>query len=209
MNNYHYIVSSLPVISPDYKFTDSTPAAVMEEILEQLSEKDKAVVEFVEKGFVSEELNADYYRTALTHSDSFVRSYFGFDLNVRNAKVAYLNEQIGRPAGKDILDINLDEDAPQIEVPEFEEAQELENILRGGDILSRERGIDVLTWNKIDSLTTFDYFDLDAILGFITKLHIVNRWFVLDEQTGREMFKKLVNEIRGTFKGVQYNPETK
>ena len=60
-------------------------------------------------------------------------------------------------------------------------------------------------WEKINTLTTFNYFDIDAILGFITKMNIVARWFRLDEQTGREMFQKLVNEVRGTFKGVEYN----
>ena len=88
---------------------------------------------------------------------------------------------------------------------EFEEASDLETILNSGDILSRERGIDDLMWEKIDNLTTFNYFDINTILGFITKLNIVARWYKLDEQTGREMFKKLVDEIRGTFKGVEYN----
>ena len=88
---------------------------------------------------------------------------------------------------------------------EFEEAGELETVLNAGDILSRERGIDDLMWEKISNLTTFNYFDIDAILGFITKLNIVARWYKLDEQTGREMFKRLVDEVRGTFKGVEYN----
>ena len=88
---------------------------------------------------------------------------------------------------------------------EFEEAGSLDAVLNAGDILSRERGIDDLMWEKISDLTTFNYFDIDAILGFITKLNIVARWYKLDEQTGREMFKRLVDEVRGTFKGVEYN----
>ena len=87
---------------------------------------------------------------------------------------------------------------------EFEEAPALENALNSADILSRERGLDDLMWAKIDNLTLFNYFDIDVILGFIAKLNIVARWFKLDEQTGREMFKRLVNEVRGTFKGVEY-----
>ncbi len=81
----------------------------------------------------------------------------------------------------------------------------METVLAQTDILTRERGIDDLMWEKINTLTTFNYFDIDAILGFITKMNIVARWFRLDEQTGREMFQKLVNEVRGTFKGVEYN----
>ena len=104
--------------------------------------------------------------------------------------------------------LTFPEDAPQAVLDaveeEFEEAADIETVLAAGDILSRERGIDDLMWDKIDKLTVFNYFDIDAILGFITKLNIVARWYRLDEQTGREMFKRLVDEVRGTFKGVEY-----
>ena len=62
--------------------------------------------------------------------------------------------------------------------------------------------------NMLDELTVQHYFDMDVILAFILKLHIIDRWHLLDEQTGREMFRKLVDEVRGTFKGVDYNPGT-
>ena len=61
-------------------------------------------------------------------------------------------------------------------------------------------------WDKINEITTFNYFDLDAIPGFIARLHIIGRWFALGEKTGREMFRRLVDEVRGTFKGVNYEP---
>ena len=157
-------------------------------------------------GYMDENLNIEFYAKALTHNDRFIREYFRFDLNVRNAKVKYLNKALERPSDKDVL--TFPEDAPQAVLDavaeEFEEAADLETVLAAGDILSRERGIDDLMWLKIDNLTVFNYFDIDAILGFITKLNIVARWYKLDEQTGREMFKRLVDEVRGTFKGVEY-----
>ena len=54
-------------------------------------------------------------------------------------------------------------------------------------------------WDKIDSLTVMDVFDLDVILGFIAKLKIVDRWLQLDEGTGRELFHKLVKEIKENY----------
>ena len=72
-------------------------------------------------------------------------------------------------------------------------------------IKNRERGIDDLYWEKIDEITLFDYLNFDKILGITVKMMIIRRWLTLDEATGREMFKKLVDEIRGTFKGVEYN----
>ena len=106
----------------------------------------------------------------------------------------------------DVMTLNTeDEENNIVEDAEFEEAAELDIVLGGNDILARERGMDDLVWDKICSLTTFSYFDLDAILGFMAKLNIVARWYRLDEQTGRDMFRRLVEEVRGTFKGVEYN----
>ena len=207
MANYEYIVASLPDITTGWKFGEKGPEDYIEEIASLCSDKDRKLIEFLMSGYLEENLNAGFYSEALTHKDAFIREYFRFDLNVRNAKVKYLNKALGRDAEKDVL--LFGEDTPQavldVAAEEFEEAADLETILNTGDILSRERGIDDLMWEKIDSLTTFNYFDIDAILGFITKLNIVARWYRLDEQTGREMFKKLVDEVRGTFKGVEYN----
>ena len=198
MKNYEYIVASLPDITTGWKFGEKGPEDYIEEIVSLCSDKDRKLIEFLMSGYLEENLNAGFYSEALTHKDAFIREFFRFDLNVRNAKVKYLNKALGRPAEKDVVAVSLNEE-------EFEEAADLETILGQNDILARERGIDDLMWEKIDSLTTFNYFDIDAILGFITKMNIVARWYRLDEQTGREMFKRLVDEVRGTFKGVEYN----
>ena len=71
-------------------------------------------------------------------------------------------------------------------------------------LLGREKALDDITWEKISSLETFHYFDITAVLAYVAKLHIVNRWLALDPDKGRELFRELVNEVRGTFTGVNY-----
>ena len=207
MNNYEYIVASLPDITTGWKFGDKGPEDYIEEITDLCSDEDRELIAFLLDGYREENLGTEFYAKALTHTDAFIREFFRFDLNVRNTKVNYLNKALGRPSGKDIL--SFPEETPQrildAAAEEFEEKADIESVLNSGDILSRERGIDDLVWEKVNSLTTFNYFDIDAILGFIAKMNIVARWFRLNEQTGREMFKKLVDEIRSTFKGVEYN----
>ena len=207
MNNYEYIIASLPDITTGWKFGEKGPHDYIEEVISSCTEKDRKLIEFLMSGYLDENLNPEFYLKALTHKDKFIREYFRFDLNVRNAKVKYLNKALGRPADKDVLSFpeGTPEQVMEFISEEFEEAAALDNVLGAGDILSRERGLDDLMWAKIDNLTLFNYFDIDVILGFIAKLNIVARWFKLDEQTGREMFKRLVDEVRGTFKGVEYN----
>ena len=207
MNNYEYIVASLPDITTGWKFGEKTPEDYIEEIVSLCSNKDRETITFLLDGYCDEKLNAEFYCEALQHKNAFIREFFLFDLNVRNAKVKYLNKALGREADRDVLTFGEDAAPKVLEATEkeFEEAAALEAVFAQADILSRERGIDDLMWDKINNLTTFNYFDINAILGFITKLNIVARWFRLDEQTGREMFKQLVDEVRGTFKGVEYN----
>ena len=195
MNNYEYLIASLPDITPEWKDTgEMSGDAFVDWLREGCSDSDRKLIDFLREGFAAENLNKDFYLRALSHRDRFLREYFRFDLNVRNAKVEYLNRELGRAAGTDIF--LTDENG-------FEEEGRLGAVLGSGDILSREKGIDDLMWEKIESLTTFDYFDIDAILGFIAKLNIAMRWNRLDPETGREMFSRIVKEVRGSFTGVR------
>ena len=196
MNNYEYIVASLPVIASDYRGPLDTDA-IISEIRSQLSPKDEAVLDTLLKGFDSDSLDAEFYRTALASKNRFIAGYFGYDLDVRNCRVAYLNKALGRPEGQDLL--VLDEDEPR----EFEDLEKVNAVLEGSDILERERGLDDIMWERIDELTLMEVFTLDQILGFVAKLQIVARWLRLDPQTGRELFSQLVEEIRNNKKSIE------
>lgn len=196
MNNYEYIVASLPVIASDYRGPLDTDA-IISEIRSQLSPKDEAVLDTLLKGFDSDSLDAEFYRTALASKNRFIAGYFGYDLDVRNCRVTYLNKALGRPEGQDLL--VLDEDEPR----EFEDLEKVNAVLEGSDILERERGLDDIMWERIDELTLMEVFTLDQILGFVAKLQIVARWLRLDPQTGRELFRQLVEEIRNNKKSIE------
>lgn len=212
MSNFEYIIASLPVVLPDYKYESGKGfETFIGEIRENLSEKDNELVDFLLEGLNPDALDADFYAKALRHKNRFIREYFRFDLNKRNATVSYLNAQLGRPEDTDILtgeggedDMDLDIDGFRFTGGEFEEQRLIEGILDQKDLLTREKGLDEATWNKINALTIFNYFDINAVLGFIAKLRIADRWLALDEETGRERFRQLVSEVKGTFKGVNY-----
>ena len=208
MNNYVYIIAGLPDFTPDWRQGEKSLDEYLDQVKELLSEKDNEVLDFIIKGFDKNQIGLDFYKEALSHRLGFIREFFLFDFNVRNRKVRYLNQALGRAHEKDILkltDPEAEENGIEQEEPEFKEAEKLQKILEGNDILSRERGIDDLYWEKIDEITLFDYLNFDKILGVIVKMMIIRRWLILDEETGRAMFKKLVDEVRGTFKGVEYN----
>ena len=183
MNNYIYIIAGLPDFTPDWRQGEKSLDDYLEQMRELLSEKDNETLSFIIKGFDKNQIGFDFYKEALAHRMGFIREFFQFDLNVRNQKVRYLNQALGRDAEKDILsmrDPEAEDTGLEPEEPEFKESARLQAILEGNDILSRERGIDDLYWDKIDELTLFDYLNFDKILGVVAKMMIIRRWLILD-----------------------------
>lgn len=195
MNNYEYIIASLPVLSKDWKPSDGFyPEDLLSMIRGLCSKKDKALIDTLLEGFDEKKSGPEFYKAALANKNRFIREYFNFDLLVKNTKVRHLNKALGRPHNSDIfMETNFDET----------ETVKAEAAFETNDILDRERAVDALLWERISAINTFDVFNIEAILGFIAKLLIVSRWLKLDEGSGRLMFAKLLNEVRGTFSGVK------
>lgn len=203
MNNYEYIVASLPDIAAGWKYSEGQSAdTILEEIRRDLSGTDDAFVRQLLDGFKDEALTQQFYTEALSSKNRFIREYFRFDYHLRCAKAAFINNALDRPDGTDIMSAEDEDENILFDAGEFEEQAEVATALATEGLLEREKALDDLYWAKVQDLTTFDYFDIEAILGFIARLHIIDRWLKLDEQTGREMFKRLVDEVRGTFAGV-------
>ena len=193
MDNYVYIVAGLPELTSGFENTGFNYAAVKESIMELLSEKDQELVEFMEEGFNEDTLGADFYTKAAESKNRFIREYFDFDGRLRNMKVNYLAKRLGKNG-----------EEYQVELPEadFEEAKQITDILADADFVQREQKMDELKWEKASDIARMDYFNMNAILAFLVKAKTVQRWAELDPAKGQEMFKKLVNEVRGTFDGV-------
>ena len=69
----------------------------------------------------------------------------------------------------------------------------------------REKLLDRLVWNKSAEIARFDVFNINQLLSLLVRLHIIARWNKLDSDEGARLFKQLVDQVRGTFKGI--NPE--
>ena len=196
MDNYVYIVASLPDITVSYEGASFDYAAVKESIVELLSEKDQKLVELLEEGFDENTLGAEFYKKAAESKNRFIREYFDFDGRLRNMKVAYLAKRLDKKG-----------DAYLVDMPEadFEEESQIKDVLANDDFVLREQKMDELKWEKASDIARMDYFNMNAILAFLVKAKTVHRWAELDKAKGEEMFRKLVKEVRGTFEGIKNN----
>ena len=213
MGNYEYIIASLPVLSREQEEGGADWDGTIAFIKSQCSPSDRMLVDQMLRGFDEKALGEAFYREAMGERrvsedrfspfkgdpqpprNAFIRDWFTFDLLVRNEKVRFLNRSLGRSEDQDIF---LEPEA------DFPERDKVRQVLGLGDILQREKGLDELMWNKAAELVLMHNFDVDVVLSFIARLHIIQRWRALDPETGARLFRTLVEEVRGTFKGVDF-----
>ena len=194
MDNYVYIVASLPELTAGFENTSFDYAATKESIVELLSEKDQKLVELFEEGFNEETIGADFYAKAAASKNRFIREYFDFDARLRNMKVAYLAKRLDKKGDDYFVDM------PEAD---FEERGKIQEILENADFVQREQKMDELKWEKANDIARMDYFNMNIVLAFLAKAKTVQRWAELDKAKGEEMFRKLVKEVRGTFEGIK------
>ena len=66
-------------------------------------------------------------------------------------------------------------------------------------MIKRERAIDQIRWDYLDELNTFNYFTVEVILAQVIKLRMILRWIRLDEPTGRELFRKFIDNLNNSY----------
>ncbi|MFP4525816.1 MAG: DUF2764 family protein [Bacteroidales bacterium] len=151
-------------------------------------------------------LTEKYYNHVLSSQNQFIRDWFTFEMNVTNLLTGincrkferdpeeeligdnFVTEAIKRSSAKDFgLEVELNYAGNVIQIAEKE------------NLLTREKNIDQFKWDKINELTLFHYFSIEVVLAYILKLKMIYRWMSLDEKTGREMFERLIDELKDSF----------
>lgn len=193
MRNYEYIIAGLPDLvfrGDNKKFSYERTRDI---IKSNCPKSEARYIDWLDFGSDENHLSKMFYSSALKCKNSFIRNYFKLDLQIRNLKVVFLKRQ----------DLAVVPSGFNIEIDSAEESK-LRAILEMTDLVARELALDKFVWDQTERFTIFNYFDINKILAFLVKARIVERWNSLDRKTGEEMFRKLVDEVRGTFKGVVY-----
>lgn len=198
MGNYHYIIAGLPelVLNADNKsFSYDT---IRDSVLQSSGEKDRRLIEWLEFGSDEKNLSPHFYRAAFKNKNRFIRMYFALDLEIRNRKVDFVANKLERDGGQYKVQVG---NAVNLGLSE-EDLNKLSGIFANKNILEKEQLLDKFKWDYISSLNPYGTFDMDVILAFLAKGKLIDRWNKLDRKAGEEMFRKLVDEVRGTFNGI-------
>ena len=146
MGNYHYIIAGLPelVLNADNK--GFSYDAIRESVYYSSDEKDRRFIEWFDFGTNEENLNAHFYRAAMNSKSRFIRFWFALDLEIRNRKVEFVANKMGRESANYKIQVNSNADPHLTE----EQLQKLQAIFANKNILEKEikqEGLEELFYN--------------------------------------------------------------
>jgi hypothetical protein len=146
-----------------------------------------------------------YYKVCAASGSRLLREWSAMDCTIRNVVAATLARRHGVAiesvvVGDDAVAKSLSRSSAadfglRTEVPFVE--QLIAAVADEHNMVEKERKIDNIRWAELSKLSTFDYFDLNAVIAYLIKANMVARWARLDAKVGREMFDRLVAELDG------------
>lgn len=146
-----------------------------------------------------------YYKCCEASKSRLLREWSKMDRTIRNIVAATVARQQGVAVeqvvvGEDSVVESLSRSSAadfglRAELPFVE--QLVAAVADERNMVEKERKIDYIRWAELSELTTFDYFDLNAVIAYLVKANMVARWATLDAKVGREMFDRLVAELDG------------
>jgi Protein of unknown function (DUF2764). len=93
MKNYEFIIAGLPYLEPDFDNPVQDYESVSAQVFSYLDKKDRRYIEWLRYGLKSENLTPHFYRTIRKSSNHVLKTYFTFDLMLRNIQAAYLSRK--------------------------------------------------------------------------------------------------------------------
>lgn len=148
-----------------------------------------------------------YYDYMIASDNRLVSRYAEFSMNLKNLVAAVNSRKYGRDVAKEVIgenefamalrtsnskDFGLSLDYPYVE--------KIIALMETGNLVERERGLDLLIWNFLDEAVVFEYFSIERVISYLLKLMIVERWSRMSTESGRQVFMELVQRFRENFR---------
>lgn len=211
-HSYYMLVASLPAMPPSFevhRLPISGPR--LEQRLRLLSEADLATVERMRDVVFWERLRMEL------DEDTVVRRFGEFLAQEQNAIVREVAESrmdtrtivsalrrkrlgLGPPPalGRWVDHIRRNWSEPQFNLaPRYPWIAPLERAMAAGDVAETDRiGISI-PWNHFTRLSQQHHFSFEAVVLYVARWDVLNRWTSRDEAAGRERVEQLVSEAIG------------
>lgn len=174
------------------------------------------IINFLDDYFIDEEkpsrvnaerqLTSNYYEYLLQSGNQFMNDYVRYELNLKNVLTALNGRKYDMDISADIIgDGDIEYSLKKSRARDFGLANDVDNLesiihlYEIPNLLDRELKLDLMRWQSLDEATFFNYFSIEKVLAFIVKVFIVERWISLDEEKGKELFKRLITDLENSY----------
>jgi len=154
-------------------------------------------------GLLENDLAALYYEYGIGCKNTFVSSWFEFNLTLNNVFVALAARKYKVDIARNVVgDTEITEALRTSGARDFgltgevDYFDQLVKISEIDELLEREKKTDQLKWNWIEDETFFNYFSVERIFAYLLKIEMIERWLSLDKERGREMFRELIDSLK-------------
>lgn len=152
------------------------------------------------------EFTLHFYNEMLALKNDFLKQWFEFELNLRNVLLVLSGKRNGISVENQVIPANeLAEimrrsNARDLGISsEWGWAEKVIQIAEIPNLMQREKATDILRWQYLDELNTFNYFSTEVLLAFYIKLGMIERWLKLDKTTGEELFRQLIGDLQNSY----------
>ena len=186
---YEYLLAGLP----ELKAGSDAPISLnkLNELLDEcLTVSDKALLDLLRAPIDEQTLEQ-----GLLSSNAFVHAWFGFNQDMNNVLVAQI---VGHGEVAEHLRTHASQkDFGLSEV--MDEYQEILALAQIEDLMAREKAIDAIRFEWLQSRTEFDYFSAEMVFAYYLEAVMLHRWSLLTVEEGEKVFRELVADMK---KGV-------
>lgn len=198
---YEYLLAGLP----ELKAGSDAPISLekLDELLdEQLSASDKKLLDLLRVP-----IDAQTLEEGLKAKNTFVRAWFSFNQDMNNVLVAQICRKHGFDPKQQI--VGEGEIAEQLRTHSTQkdfglnevmnDAQELLALAQIEDLMAREKAMDAIRFEWLQSRTEFDFFSPEMVFAYYLEAVMLHRWSLLTIEEGEKVFRALVADMK---KGV-------
>ena len=161
-----------------------------------------------EEDFMAEDYLAGcYFNYAMKCSNRFVSAWFEFNLNVNNLLAAYTSRKYKLDVASNVIGSSEICEAIRTSTARdfgltgiLDYFEKVQHISETDSLVEKEKKIDQLKWDWMETESFFNYFSIEKIFVFLLKLELIERWNILDKEKGNEMFRNIIQHLKDEVK---------
>ena len=153
--------------------------------------------------FIEDKLAELYQEYVKSKANTFLKEWFEMNLNLNNILASLTARKydldpvdylVGSNEITEIIKSGIWSD-----ISDLKEGEMISEIVKIGEEvepMQRERRLDAFKWRMLEEVTFSDTFSINAMLAYLLKLQILERWASLDKEQGMARFREIIMGLK-------------